>query len=116
MSNTEIILILVGFVLTYGAAFLAAWININLKIKELEMKLIALENMHNKDINDLRILIERFMTGIETINTQNTNEHEKIIAKVDTIKENINDIKITIARNGRTMEKINNHNEENKTY
>ena len=112
MSNTEIILILVGFALTYGAAFLAAWININLKIKELEMKLIALENMHNKDIAELKVLVERFMSGIEQVNQQNTADHEKISAKIDGIKESINEMKLGIARNGRTMEKLNNHNNE----
>lgn len=99
MSSTEIILILVGFALTYGAAFLAAWININLKIKELEMKLIALENMHNKDIAELKVLVERFMTGIEAVNTQNTLDHEKISAKIDIIKESINEMKISMAKN-----------------
>lgn len=114
MSNTEIILILVGFALTYGAAFLAAWININLKIKELEMKLIALENMHNKDIAELKVLIERFMTGIETVNSQNTSDHNKISDKIDVIREIINEMKLGIARNGRTMEGLPKHFDSDK--
>ena len=76
------------------------------------MKLIALENMHNKDIAELKILVERFMSGIEQVNQQNTADHEKISSKIDTIKEIINEMKLGIARNGRTMDKLNNHNNE----
>jgi hypothetical protein len=96
------LLTLIGFGLFYLAALITSIINIRLKLKELEIKIIGLENdlketkiFSNKEMRELEARQDACMNKLEQ---SNTTEHNVIMTKIDIILEKITEIKVNAAK------------------
>jgi hypothetical protein len=88
------ILTIIGLGLLYGSALIMSYINIRIKIKELEMKIMGLQ--HDFDVNKKKVEID-----ISKLEDRNTTEHREIMEKVDIIIEKISEIRISQAKNNK---------------
>lgn len=76
------LLTLIGFGLVYVGALIATITNIRIKIKELEVKIMNVQNelQENKVISECRI---------QKLEERNTKEHDAISSKVDALTVNL---------------------------
>lgn len=89
MATSEILTI-IGLCLLYGGALISAYINIRLKIKELDVKLQTLEEA--LEVHEIQI-----GNSVSKLEEKNTHEHNNLNVKIDMIIEKITDIKVTAA-------------------
>jgi len=96
--NLDTWLTIIGFVLAYSTLLIAAWIKINVKIREIEMRLLNLRDCHNIDITNLANLIASYIDRTEKTKDENKANHQKLLDKIDEVKETVNQIKIELVR------------------
>lgn len=100
MTIAEIIA-LIGIIVVFFTTVITAWIRINLKIKELDMKIIALKAEHDKDVKtlkeehnkDLNMLVERLIQ----YEKENKESHQLLAEMLEKIKEDTTQIKVNCA-------------------
>jgi len=89
-------LAIIGIVLAYGTALVAGYVNINVKIKELEMRITSLRDSTNSDISNLANLVAAFIIRSEKCEDENKQAHEKVLVKIDEVKDSLSNIKIEL--------------------
>lgn len=89
MAISEILTI-IGLALLYGSALITSYLNIRIKIKELEVKILNLQ----KDFDSNKSKVEN---DIKKLEDRNTIEHDAIINKIDELIEKITDVRIVQA-------------------
>lgn len=85
------ILTIVGLVLLYGGALLTAYVNIRVKIKELDVKILNLQ----KEFDGNK---EKVENDIQRLEDKNSIEHETIMKKIDILIEKIVDIRVQVGK------------------
>lgn len=88
MTLSEILTI-VGMFLLYGGALIGLYINVRVKMKELEVRILTLES-------DMIENEKRAAREIAKLELKNTHEHEHIVKRIDALMEKLNDTLIAI--------------------
>lgn len=89
IGTVEIITI-VGLFLGYATALIGAYVNLKVKLKELDVKILNLEgelNAHRSRINNT----------VDKFEECNTKEHDAIVVKIDTMLEKITELRVNQA-------------------
>lgn len=88
------ILTIIGIGLIYASALITTYVNIRLKLKELDVKILRIE----KDFREYKTNIDCDMGKLED---KNSLEHGEIMDKIDIIVEKISDIRVHQAESNR---------------
>lgn len=95
------ILTIIGLALVYGSALITAYINIRVKMKELDVKIINLQ----KEFDEEQIKVQK---NLEKLEENNSKVYNQIMNKVDIIIEKITDVRIAQAKYHPEAKKKNN--------
>jgi len=110
--DVSLIITAATFVLTYSTVLVKMLIYQNVKNKGTDMKMIELENkiengfknvdlIHNKDINRLEKIFEKFLINSEKMNELNSEQHNELLKNIDCVKIIVNDIRVEQAKNNK---------------
>jgi hypothetical protein len=83
----EYILTILGGFLLYATGLVGVYVNIRIKLKELEVKFANLKS-------DLDSHKQTTGTNVKSLETRNTIEHDAIIIKIDNLLEKVTEIRV----------------------
>ncbi|HNQ82478.1 MAG TPA: hypothetical protein PKM34_02475 [Bacteroidales bacterium] len=86
------ILTIIGLFLLYATGLIGVYVNLRIKLKELEIKLFNLQD----EFAQHKLLIGNNVTKLEE---RNTIEHDSISVKIDKLLEKITEIRVDQASN-----------------
>jgi len=100
--TTQEILIVIGLFLTYATALIGIYVNVRVKMRELEVQIMQLQ----KDIHECKTAIDsdfdyldkKSIQAMREMDEKNSAEHHEIMAKIDMILERITQVRVEQAR------------------
>ena len=94
-------MIVAGF-LTYAGALVGIYVNIRVKLKEMEVEIMGIQkDIHeckNAIVTDFDYLDKKTITAMHEIDEKNSKEHYEILAKIDMILEKLTQVRVEQAR------------------
>ena len=90
--SAENILTIIGLFLLYATGLIGIYVNLRLKLKELEIRLFNIQ----EEFSQHKMLIG---TNVAKLEERNTFEHDSISVKIDKLLEKITEIRVDQASN-----------------
>lgn len=100
MSTTDFLTI-IGFLLFYATGLIGVYINLRIKLKELEIRFLNLQEeflRHKQSIG----------TNVVRLEERNTLEHDSIMIKIDALLEKVTELRVTQAKDSKSFNKKSN--------
>ncbi len=97
----EDILTIIGIFLLYSTGLIGVYVNLKVKLKELEVRLTNLQEefVRNKSTVGLNV------TKLEE---RNTLEHDSIMVKIDALLDKVTELRVNQAKNSKTSKQQSN--------
>jgi hypothetical protein len=98
--RTEDIVAIIGGLLVYATGLIGVYVNLRVKLKELEIKMLNLQ----QELSQHKLAIGINVTRLEE---RNTIEHDSIMVKIDKLLEKLIEIRVDQAANSALMKSNN---------
>jgi uncharacterized coiled-coil protein SlyX len=96
--DIEAILIIIGIILTYSSVLITAWINVRIKLKELDIRMSKLENDFNTQCDSQQRTIEIWNNNIREIKMDIKEHNNKLDEKLNTLISRFDDFRVDVEK------------------
>ena len=97
----EDILTIVGIFLLYSTGLIGVYVNLKVKLKELEVRLTNLQDDFVRHKSNVGL-------NVTKLEERNTLEHDSIMAKMDSLLEKVTELRVTQAKDSKSFNKKSN--------
>jgi uncharacterized protein HemX len=97
----EDILTIIALFLLYSTALIGVYVNLKVKLKELEVRLTNLQEEFIRHKSNVGL-------NVQKLEERNTIEHDSIMVKIDALLEKVTELRVTQAKDSKTFNKKSN--------
>jgi hypothetical protein len=92
------ILTIIGLFLLYATGLVTVFVNLRIKIKEIEIKMMNLQD----ELAQHKVTIG---CNVQRLEERNTIEHDTIMVKIDALLEKVTELRVTQAKDSKIINK-----------
>lgn len=96
----EDILTIIGLFLLYSTALIGVYVNLKVKLKELEVRLTNLQEEFIRHKSNVGL-------NVQKLEERNTIEHDSIMVKIDALLEKVTELRVTQAKESKFKKQTN---------